>query len=589
MIRFLRSFSAATFAISAAAASAQPLDGPPNILLVLLDDAGYMDFGAYGGDTATPNIDALADRGTKFSRFYMSPQCGPSRGMLLTGRDNHEIGLGSITETLPPDMKSLPAYSMKLADDQPTIASRLRDAGYQTFVTGKWGVGDIGANLPHRYGFDRSFVIDATGGSNYDHTSYLPLYDETYWYEDGERVTLPENFYSSEGIVDKMIDYLGGADPDRPFFSYVSFQAIHVPIQVSPEFRDRYDGRFDQGWEVMREERLERAISMGLVPESTRLAPLPETSRDWDDLAPQDKAYWARMMQVNAGMLEAADHHLGRLLAHLEASGKLENTIVIVTSDNGPESAVLANREGIAGLLVDHYWMGREGWEVDYETLGGRNSLAAIGEEWASVSAAPFALFKFTATEGGMRVPLIMAGPGVEQVDIQPGRAHVFDIAPTLLEAAGLDPDKSNIRGRSLVPVISGDAATVYGADDAIGFEVSGNAALYRGNWKISLIPEPLGDGKWHLYDLANDAGETTDLAMVHPALLQDMLNEYRSYASEVGVVDMATDFNPVKQLSRNAFTKTAKENWLLLALFGVALLAVVFLVGRAFRRPRRA
>ena len=508
--------------------------------------------------------------------------------MLLTGRDNHEIGLGSITETLPPDMKSLPAYSMKLADDQPTIASRLRDAGYQTFVSGKWGLGDIGANLPHRFGFDRSFVIDATGGSNYDHTPYLPLYDETFWYEDGERITLPDDFYSSEGIVDRMIDYLEEADPDRPFFSYLSFQAIHIPIQVSPEFRDRYDGRFDQGWEAMREERLERAIRLGLVPDNTRLAPLPETSRAWVDLTPQDQAYWARMMQVNAGMLEAADHHLGRLLAHLEAAGKLKNTIVIVTSDNGPESAVLANRDGIAGNLMN-YWMGRQGWEADYETLGGRNSPAAIGEEWASVSAAPFALFKFTATEGGMRVPLVMAGPGVEQVGIQSARAHVFDIAPTLLEAAGLEPDESDIRGRSLIPLITGAAPTVYGADDAIGFEVGGNAALYRGNWKISRIPEPRGDGKWHLYDLANDAGETTDLAMVHPALLQDMLNEYRSYTSEVGVVDMAADFSPIKQLSRNGFAKAAKEYWYVLALFVLALLTALFLARRAVRRLRGA
>ena len=188
-----------------------------------------------------------------------------------------------------------------------------------------------------------------------------------------------------------------------------------------------------------------------------------------------------------------------------------------------------------------------------------------------------------------MRVPLIMAGPEIKQVSIQSGRAHVFDIAPTLLEAAGLETDESAIRGRSLLPMITGAASTVYGADDAIGFEVSGNAALYRGNWKISRIPHPLGDGKWHLYDLANDAGETTDLAMVHPALLQDMLNEYRSYASEVGVVDMAADYNPFKQVSRNGFAKAVKDNWLVLALFVLALVATLFLTHRAFRRRRGA
>ena len=200
----------------------------PNILLVLLDDAGFMDFGAYGGDAATPNIDALANRGSMFSRFYMSPQCGPSRAMLMTGRDNHEIGLGSIPETLSSEMRQFPGYTMRWENGLPTIASRLKEAGYQTFISGKWGIGDIGQNLPHRFGFDRSFVIDATGGSNYDHTPYLPLYNTTNWYEDGEPITLPDEFYSSEGIVDRMIDYLDEADPQKPFFSFLSFQAIRI-------------------------------------------------------------------------------------------------------------------------------------------------------------------------------------------------------------------------------------------------------------------------------------------------------------------------------------------------------------------------
>ena len=152
--------------------------------------------------------------------------------MLMTGRDNHEVALGSIPEVLAPNMRRNPAYSMRWPDGLPTIASRLRNAGYQTFVTGKWGIGDIGKNLPDRFGFDRSFVIDATGGSNYDHTPYLALYEKTEWFEDGEPITLPDGFYSSEGIVDRMITYLDEADPDKPFFSYLSFQAIHFPVQV---------------------------------------------------------------------------------------------------------------------------------------------------------------------------------------------------------------------------------------------------------------------------------------------------------------------------------------------------------------------
>jgi arylsulfatase A-like enzyme len=579
-------FALATALAIATAIPAMAQDAArPNILLVLLDDAGFMDFGAYGGDASTPNIDALADRGAIFSRFYTSPQCGPSRAMLMTGRDNHEVGLGSIPETLSPEMRQYPGYSMRWEDGLPTIASRLKEEGYQTFISGKWGIGDIGQNLPHRFGFNRSFVIDATGGSNYDHTPYLPLYDTTNWYEDGKPITLPEGFYSSEGIVDRMINYLDEADPQKPFFSFLSFQAIHFPIQVAPEYRDRYDGRFDEGWDEMRKQRLERAVDLGLVPDGTELAPLPASSRDWENLSPADQSYWARSMQVNAGMLEAADHHLGRLLAHLEAQGKLDNTFVIVTSDNGPESSGIGNAPGAEGV-AQRWWMRQTGWNRDFETLGERNTMTFIGEEWASVSAAPFALFKFTATEGGLRVPLVISGPNLPDSDVIDGRAHVTDLVPTMLDFAGLDPVTPDIRGRSLLPMLSGARAAVYGDDEAVGFEVSGNAALYRGNWKISRIPTPLGDGKWHMYDL--DPGETTDLASARPELFQDMLNEYLSYADEVGVVPVSADYNPFKQVGKNVVRKKAREHWPGLLVAGLVTLTFLFVSFRWFRRRLR-
>lgn len=581
-------FALATALAIATAIPAMAQDAArPNILLVLLDDAGFMDFGAYGGDASTPNIDALADRGAIFSRFYTSPQCGPSRAMLMTGRDNHEVGLGSIPETLSPEMRQYPGYSMRWEDGLPTIASRLKEEGYQTFISGKWGIGDIGQNLPHRFGFNRSFVIDATGGSNYDHTPYLPLYDTTNWYEDGKPITLPEGFYSSEGIVDRMINYLDEADPQKPFFSFLSFQAIHFPIQVAPEYRDRYDGRFDEGWDEMRKQRLERAVDLGLVPDGTELAPLPASSRDWENLSPADQSYWARSMQVNAGMLEAADHHLGRLLAHLEAQGKLDNTFVIVTSDNGPESSGIGNAPGAEGV-AQRWWMRQTGWNRDFETLGERNTMTFIGEEWASVSAAPFALFKFTATEGGLRVPLVISGPNLPDSDVIDGRAHVTDLVPTMLDFAGLDPVTPDIRGRSLLPMLSGARAAVYGDDEAVGFEVSGNAALYRGNWKISRIPTPLGDGKWHMYDLATDPGETTDLASARPELFQDMLNEYLSYADEVGVMPVSADYNPFKQVGKNVVRKKAREHWPGLLVAGLVTLTFLFVSFRWFRRRLR-
>ena len=574
-------------------AAAETESARPNILLVLLDDAGFMDFGAYGSDTATPNIDELGQAGVMLSRYYTHPQCGPTRASLLTGQDNHVVGAGSLTEVLTDEMRALPAYSMRWQEDQKTIASRLKAAGYQTFVTGKWGIGDIGANLPHRFGFDRSWVLDSTGSSNYRAKSYLPLYKEVKWFEDGERVSLPEDFYSSRNIVDKMLEYVDEADPDRPFFGYLAFQAIHIPVQVPPEYIDKYDGVFDRGWDVMREERLQKAIELGLVPEGTRLSDAAHNSRSWDELGEEEKAYWSRVMQVNAGMMEAADFHLGRLLDHLQTKGQLDNTIVVVTSDNGPEYNTLGKTSPPASLAVERAWMAIEGWDVTYQNLGQPGSMGAIGQEWASVSAAPFHLFKFNASEGGLRVPMVVSGPGIETLGFVGGRSQVADIAPTLLDAAGVTFTPDEFYGRSLMPMLTGQADEVYGEKDSFAFEVSGTAALYRGNWKIAKTPEPFGDGEWHLYDIASDPGETTDVAAQHPVVFQEMLNEYQSYANEVGVFEMAAGDSARKQLTINGIKKFSANYWYLcLALFA-ALAATLYGMFRMFklvvgRRPAR-
>jgi arylsulfatase/uncharacterized sulfatase len=552
----------------------------PNILLVLLDDVGFMDFGAYGSDTATPNIDKLGKAGAMFTRYYSSPLCGPSRASLMTGQSPHQVGAATLAEVLTDEMRALPAYNMTWADQQQTIASRLKSAGYQTFVTGKWGIGDIGANLPHRFGFDRSWVLDSTGSSNYRAKSYLPHYLEVEWYEDGKRTSLPEDFYSSRNIVDKMIKYVDEADPSKPYFGYLAFQAIHIPLQVSPEFINKYNGVFDRGWNIMRQERLQKAIALGLVPETTTLSDGAHNDREWNSLSDREKAYWARVMQVNAGMLESADFHLGRLISHLEAKGQLDNTIVIVTSDNGPEYNTLGKTSKPAVKAFEKFWMAIEEWDVSYENLGQEGSLAAIGHEWASVSAAPFHLFKFNASEGGMRVPLVVSGPGVEaNKGFVDSRAQVADITPTLLDFAGINYNPDEFYGRSLKPLLTGQSDNVYGENDAFVFEVSGTAALYRGNWKITKTPPPHGDGNWHLYDLAVDPGETADVALKHPSLFQDMLDEYNAYAKDVGVFELPPGESSRKQLVINAIKGTAGNYWYLFVGLAATLLLAVYLL----------
>lgn len=552
-------------------------DRRPNILVVLFDDVGYTDFGVYGSDARTRTVDALAKKGAMLSRFYASPFCGPSRAMLLTGMDNHQVGMGTLVETVTKEAREHPGYSMRWREGQTTIASLLAKAGYQTYVTGKWGIGETGANLPNRFGFHRSYVMDATGGSNYDNTHYLLGYDRVDWFEDGKPISLPEDFYSSRNIVDKMIEYVDAGKPDKPFFAYLSLQAVHIPVQVPRPYVDAYNGVFDAGWDVMREKRLQRAIDIGLVPPTTKLAPTPKTHRAWASLSPKEQAVAARNMQVNAGMVTAADEHVGRLLAHLNSTGKLDNTLVIVTSDNGAEGADY-NYSGLQKVAISGIEL-IEGFDTSPGNAGQKASLTAIGPEWASVSSAPFNLYKFYSSEGGLRVPLVIAGPGIAASGISDAPVHVADLVPTLLDAAGVAYDKASFYGRSAYPVLTGQTRASRAESEGFGFEVSGNAALYRGKWKITRLAPPLGDAAWRLFDLSVDPGETTDVSANNPELFESMKAEYRSYAEEVGVVELGADDFAFKQLSKNLAAKIIYKHWpyalgVILAFAGILCLA---------------
>lgn len=562
----------------------------PNILVVLFDDAGFMDFGAYGSDARTTTIDALAKKGAMLSRFYASPFCGPSRAMLLTGMDNHQVGMGTLVETVTKEARERPGYSMLWNEGQATIASLLAKAGYQTYVTGKWGIGETGANLPNRFGFHRSYVMDATGGSNYDNSHYLLGYDRVDWFEDGKPISLPEDFYSSRHLVDKMIEYVDAGQPDKPFFAYLSLQAVHIPVQVPRPYIDAYNGVFDAGWDVLREKRLQRAIDIGLVPPTAKLAPTPKTHRAWASLSPKEQAVAARNMQVNAGMMTAADEHLGRLLAHLESTGKLDNTIVIVTSDNGAEGADTKFR-GLQHVLVSGIEL-IEGFDTSPQNAGRKASLTAIGPEWASVSSAPFNLYKFYSSEGGMRVPMVISGPGIPASGISDMPVHVADLVPTMLDAAGVAHNRASFYGRSAYPALTGQTTASRAEDEGFGFEVSGNAALYRGKWKITRLAPPLGDTAWRLYDISADPGETTDVSANNPELFESMKAEYRSYAEKVGVVELGPDEFAFKQLVKNLAARVLNKHWpYVLAMF-LALGSILFLafwVARGLVRRVRA
>ena len=548
---------------------ATKVDERPNVVIILADDVALMDFGAYGGEARTPNIDELAGRGALFTQYRASPLCSPSRAMLLTGMDAHLTGVATIPEVLPREQRGQPGYRMALEPGVLTLADRLRAQGYRTVMAGKWHMGEAADEMPQAHGFDRSFALAASGADNWDDRSYMPYYKDAPWFEDGVETSLPDDFYSSRFIVDTAIEYLAETDSDKPFLAYLPFQAIHIPVQAPQEFIDRYKGRYDAGWEALRKERHERAQVLGLIPQGAPLAALPPDFRAWDSLSAEDRALYAARMEVNAAMLEAMDFHVGRLIEHLKASGKYDNTIFIVSSDNGPEPS----RGDDSATLSLFHWL--TGYQTGAENMGGPGSWGFIGPEWAAAVATPGAWFKFYATEGGIRVPLIMAGPGITPQRVT-SPAMITDITPTVLDWLDVDPAAISgkpMTGRSLLPVLSGETESAYGPDEARAVEVSGNSALYLGDYKITRSVPPVGDGQWRLYNLARDPGETTDLSASEPEVKARLLAAYDAYAQRTGVLPMPEGYDSRAQVVRNTGARLlANYPWLYAVLGGVLL-----------------
>ena len=432
----------------------------PNIVLILLDDAGIMDLGIYGGEASTPHIDALAQRGMMFTNYHSSPVCAPSRAMLLTGTDSHLTGVPNIPEFLTVQQQQLPGYQGILNDKVQTIATRLKGVGYNNYMTGKWHLGHTETTLPSKRGFDRTFILDASGADNYEAKGYLPIKSTAQWHQDGKPVPLPEDFYSSKTYVDKLIAFMEEeAEKEKPFFAFLSFQAVHIPVQAPKEFVDKYRDVYTAGWSVLREQRFEKAKQLGLVPEDMVLGDMLPMLRKWENLSEMEQQEALNDMAVHAAMLEAMDFHLGRYLDYLKAKGLYDNTVFVITSDNGPEGGYPQ------GMNIMKYWMPWQGYHRDADRLGEKGYYGAIGTEFASATASPFAFFKTYTGEGGLRVPLIMAGKNIPQGQ-EDAFTLVTDVAPTLLEMAGVDlsllSSEVPFTGKSMNPLLSGEAERIY-------------------------------------------------------------------------------------------------------------------------------
>lgn len=514
-------------------------DGRPNVLLIALDDLGYSDLGVYGGEIRTPNIDGLASRGVMFTDFHTTMTCSPTRAMLLTGVDHHLAGLGNMSGHMSANQVGRPGYEGRLNHRVVTIARLLGDAGYRTFFAGKWHLGRSEGSRPHERGFQRSFALLDAGASYFnDMRGLIERMPRVTYLADGQPVAaLPEDFHASVYYADRMIEYIGESlDTHAPFFGYLALTAPHWPYHLPEAWIDRYRGRYDAGYDVVREQRFARLQSLGLVDEHYDLpARLPGVTA-WSALTDEEQRRQARAMELYAALVEHADAQIGRVLSFLADAGALDDTFVFLLSDNGPEGN---DRSRIA---TNATWL-PQAWDLSYENMGRRNSYVYYGPGWAQVSSTPLLLFKAYPAEGGIRVPLIVAPPTFEDGGRRSSElATVRDIVPTILDVAGLQQPRAGgntltSHGVSLLPHLRSGAVSVHPAGELFGWELFGHRALRRDRWKLVWIDSGHGSGRWRLYDLSVDPGETTDLSTRHPDIVKRLIAAWDAYVSENHVV----------------------------------------------------
>lgn len=541
---------------AATGAAASTSRSRSNVLLILVDDLGYSDLGAFGSEIATPNIDQLAQQGRILTNFHATPLCATSRAELLTGADHHLVGMGTLPESnyfYPDDAN----YQGNLDSHARTVAQLLHDSGYHTYMAGKWHLGGGG---PVKWGFEQSFSMDYASafGSNYAASTARPESAARTYYENGVAATLPADFYSSDYFAQRLQGYIGADHGDgKPFFAYLAFQAVHFPLQVPDAYLGLYKGKYDAGYDAIRSARLQKQKALGIVPPDFKPnpgdeAPMvrfgqpgPLTNQAWNTLLPTQRQSEARIMEVFAGMLSNLDDNVGKLFAYLKQIGEYDNTLIIFVSDNGADGmgyGFIPYVDGTGNLDIDN----------TLANYGRPGSFLFRSTRWAEAGTAPLRLFKGFTAEGGISVPAIVRLPG-QSAALPPSTAlaSLLDVAPTILAAAGVPTPGTQYQGRSvaplegqsLLPVLNGQASQIYGPDDVIVDEVNDIRYVRKGPWKLTrvvnyLLPSSalLINHDWQLYNMDTDRGETSDVAAANPQVVAELTADWDAYVSRVGV-----------------------------------------------------
>jgi len=531
--------------------------------LIVGDDFGFSDIGAFGAEISTPSLDQLAKEGKIGINYHTAPTCSPGRAGILTGVDWHLGGIGNMYELIADNQKGKPGYETYLNNRVVTVADLLRDAGYHTIDSGKWhlsGEGIQNNTTPYDRGFERAFTLVGDSANHFTNGSIFPG-GKTIFLENNTQVTRPGNgtLFSNDLYTDEMIKNINAVSHDgKPLFMYLAFQVAHSPFMAKPGSIEKYDQVYGAGWDKIREQRFEKQKELGIWPANMTLPKAMPPNVPWTSLNQTEKEYAIRLLGVRASMIENMDQNIGKLVNYLKQTGKYDNTLIVFTSDNGGSEAVQLP-EGILALNG-----------VDYKAIPSyvrtlNNSVANIGNSttnvnfgaWgAYVSSAPLAGFKASLYEGGTRVPLIIKLPSntgapnstalVTKNTTSPIRSFLFstDLTPTFLDYASVPNPGSMykgkeifpIMGKSLRPLLNGSAESVHGTNEATGSEMFNNTAVYKGPW-LAMYDASHPTGKWQLYDIVNDPAQNNNLADKQPAVLQKMIGDYKNYAQKVGIV----------------------------------------------------
>lgn len=515
--KYVLAFGVTVCSFSCNSEKTQEDASPPNVVLVLVDDMGYSDLGAYGSEIHTPHIDALANSGVVFSEFYNVGICAPTRASLLTGQYQHDAGVGYFNIDL-----GVPAYQGYLAANTVTIAEALKTNGYATFLAGKWHVGSDSLHWPNQRGFDQSYgFID--GASVY--FNHLPHSDKpTALVENNRRIVAEgSDFYLTDAISQKAIDFINENDQSgKPFFLYLAYNAPHWPLQALPEDIAKYKGMYDIGWDSLRTLRYKKLIDKGIIKEGHPLAERPPTIPAWNTLLLDEQKTWASRMEIHAAMLDRVDQNVGKLIDYLKQINQYENTVFLFLSDNG------AAGEDVGRVFAERGQSNNSGVAQE---LGGPDSYGSITHRWAYAINTPFSYWKTFPYEGGINTPFIASFPAKWKHRKVAGRGHIIDVLPTILALSGTTyPEQYNGKdilppaGKSLLQVFEGKQPLNH---DTLYFERGGNKAIRAGKWKLLKLN---GETSWKLFDMETDPAEVNDLASLENDRVQKLINSHQQW-----------------------------------------------------------